>query len=158
MEIWPNLLTVFFKFLMFIEANQLMSTTHTEMNSKNCVGRQNEGKQLLKYAKVTCICNIYINSTSTFTRFIDNYFYFQIYPEKEYLVTHFELAFLIIIWTLARAIHGTMETIVQSGTHWSLKAYLLTSPKESLLSIFWLIFYRKQEKNLLKYMKHSDHL
>lgn len=63
-----------------------MTTTNTKMNSKNCVGCQNDGKQVLKYANMTCICNIYINSTLTFTSFIDNYYYFQIYPEKEYLL------------------------------------------------------------------------
>lgn len=38
-----------------------MKITNIEIDSKNCVGRQNDGKQVLKYAKMICICNIYIN-------------------------------------------------------------------------------------------------
>ena len=43
------------------EANLLMTTTNIEMNSKNVMGSQNDGKQVLKYAKMICICNIYTN-------------------------------------------------------------------------------------------------
>lgn len=45
------------------------------------------------------------------------------------------------------------KSIAQSGTHWSLKAYLLTPPKESLIIIFWLTFYGKQKK---KYFSSSQ--
>lgn len=59
------------------------------------MGSQNNGKQVLKYAKMICICNIYTNSTSAFTRSMDIYFCFQMHPDKEYLGTHFKLLCLM---------------------------------------------------------------
>lgn len=62
MAIWPKLLTQhFFKSLAFIGANQVMEQRMQERSAKMVWGRRNDGEQVLKYAKIICICDIYIN-------------------------------------------------------------------------------------------------
>lgn len=133
---------------MFMRANPLMRT-NVEINRKNYVCCQNDGKQTPQSAKMICIWNIYINSTFTkpCSPSLCISICFQIYPEKEYVITNFKLA-IFYAWLYEHQQGLLHAEIAQSGTkrvYCSLRTHLLMSPKEKLLKMiitFWSIFYR----------------
>lgn len=62
MEIWPKLLTQhFFQIANVHRSQPTDAATNAGMKCESSAGRRNDGKRVLKYATIICICNIYIN-------------------------------------------------------------------------------------------------